>query len=553
MEIRKDPESTNGLIIESHSYTARMEGAALTSLRATGSGTEFLRVDEEAFPLELYYVHEDALGADKHQRIDVHPLSEWAARVVLIGADSDRELLVRLDPDTGDLCVTPSGQSARRGVASVRWNLAYAPEARLVLPCINGILVERDHAIPGDDRFAWPFRWNAQLAIAERDGQSMMVHSEDTDCQFKALNLRRNPGGASVLGYESEHVGPLWNNRNAGGVEWRINVYQGDWRAPAGRYRDWLRNTYQLERKRAHRPEWLSDIALNIMWAGPDQALLESLGRIFPPEKVLIHLASWRTSQYDVDYPTYIPTDEARAFVERANAMGYRMMPHYNYWGCYNDHPLFARVRDWQIRSAFVNEPQGWYWPPDTHDYTRMGYIHPGLALWRRSLIDAVRQANAELRAPAAFTDQTLCTWNTDNGLVENMNTVQGLRRLQEEFVAIQPDMVLAGEGCNEISFQRECFAQAHIHATTHPGGVITQDHVDMTVGLCAFLWEGHTRLMGYYHLHRNDDDMDFGIELYRRMGAMPTLGQDHFTWSPDANPLDDPRVARVLEMARQS
>ncbi|MHB1357906.1 MAG: DUF6259 domain-containing protein [Anaerolineae bacterium] len=536
----------NSLFVDAPRFTARWEGAALVSVISKQDGTEFCRPGA-SYPLELYYVHDDSLAADKHQQVEVRLISPMAARIILLGADSEHELLICLDPVTGDMRVTPSGQSARRGVASVRWNIAFTPEATLILPCVNGLRVDKDHTIPGNHRFAWPFTWNAQLAIAEHNGSSLMVHAEDTFCKFKALKLQREDG-ASSLGFESEQVGPLWDNRNAGGVEWRLNVYQGGWQTPATRYREWLSKTYSLADKRAGRPQWINQVSLNIMWSRTSLSMLDRLAQVHPPNEVLIHLASWRTSAYDVDYPDFYPTDEARAFMAKAQTMGYHVMPHFNYFSCYNQHPLFIKLRDWQIRSSMRNEPQGWYWPPDTHDYTRMGYIHPGLALWRRTLIDALRRTCANLQAPAAFIDQTLCTWNTDNGLVENMTTVEGLRFMQEEFIAIQPDMVLAGEGCNEISFQRECFAQAHIFNTPHVGG-LTPDHVAMSVPICSFLWQGHTQLLGYYHLHPGDEDMDLGIEVYRNLGVMPTLGPGHF--SGEGDPLADPRVVRVLEQAK--
>jgi hypothetical protein len=192
------------------------------------------------------------------------------------------------------------------------------------------------------------------------------------------------------------------------------------------------------------------------------------------------------------------------------------------------------------------NEPQGWYWPPDTHDYTRMGYIHPGLALWRRTLIDAVRQACRTLEAPGAFIDQTLCTWNSDNGLVENMTTVEGMRQVQDEFLAIEPGAVLAGEGLNEISFQQECFAQAHIH---DGWGELRPEHVPAAHPVCSFLWHGHTRLVGYYHLGPKDKDSDIGLEVYRRMGAIPSL------ICGDASLIgaDQPFVKKVLEWVEAS
>jgi len=533
------------LIVVSRRFTAEFDGASLTSVLARQSGIEFFRKDESVFPVELFYVHGETLKQDKHQRIEVKSLSDLAARIIITGDDSDRELFIRLDPETGDLCVMPGGRSARAGVLAVRWNMPFAGEAALVLPCVNGIFVERDREFPGNDRFPWPFRWNAQLVIAQRDACSLMIHSEDTAFKFKALNLARK-GGLTTLGFDSEQVGPVWDNRSAGGVEWCLNVYHGDWQNPARRYRDWMNRTYQLEAKRARRPEWVKDISFTFQWANADTKLLDALSQIYPAEKTLIHLSNWRTSKYDVDYPDYIPSAEARAFLEKANAMGFKVMPHFNYFACYLKHPLFQQVRDWQIRSVNRNEPQGWYWPPETHDYTRMAYIHPGLGLWRRALTDAVIESCRSLKAPAAFLDQTLCTWNTDNGLVDNMTTVEGMRQMQEEFAAIQPDLVLAGEGLNEISLQRECFAQAHIH---DGWGELRPHHVPAAHPICSFLWQGHTRLVGYYHLGPRDKDAEIGIEVYRRMGAIPTL----ICNDPALITKDQPIVRKVLEWADSS
>ena len=548
LSIRQENQS---LLVEAPRFTARFDGAALASVKDRATGAEFLHGAPGTFPLKLFYVQRDELGADKHQQVTLQPLSEIAARVIVTGADSDRELLVRLDPETGDLCVRPAGQSARRGVVAVRWVLEFGPQVRLVLPCVNGVTVETSRAFPRNDRFAWPFRWCAQLAIAERDGAALMIHSEDTALKFKALDLVREKE-STRLGFDSEQTGPVWDNRCAGGVEWRLNTYAGDWTAPAARYRDWLRKTYALEAKRAARPQWVNEISFAVQWVGTRPELLAALAKLHPPRQTLIHFSDWRTSKYDVDYPDYAPTDGAKAFMAQANALGFRVMPHFNFFACYNEHPLFRRVRDWQIRNLFKNEPEGWYWPPETHDYTRMGYIHPGLALWRRTLIDAVRRACAALAAPAAFLDQTLCTWNTDNGLVESMTTVEGLRALQEEFAAIQPEAVLAGEGMNEISFQRESFGQAHIH---DGWGDLAPHHVDAAHSICAFLWAGHTRLVGYYHLTPEakpggwgSGRMDLGIEVYRRMGAIPTLIPGDLACVT----LENPPVRKVIELARE-
>jgi len=273
MKIQVDDSS---IMVQSRKFKAEFEGATLTNFSSTSTGVEFCREDKSVFPLEFYFAQGDTLGEDKHQEIIVKPLSDIAVRVILMGNDSDRELLLRLDSETGDLCISPSGHCARQGVASIRWNIAFARESKLILPCVNGILVESDRKFPKNDRFPWPYRWNAQLVIAERNDCSMMIHSEDTAFKFKALNLSRNEG-LNVLGFESEQLGPIWDNRAAGGVEWRLNLYDGDWKTPADRYQQWMEKTYDLSAKRQNRPDWVDEIDFCVCWANSDVALLDAI------------------------------------------------------------------------------------------------------------------------------------------------------------------------------------------------------------------------------------------------------------------------------------
>lgn len=548
------------LHIESPTFLARMEGPTLVSFVHRGAGAEFCRADADRFPLQLCYADGAILDEDRGQQITVRPLSELAARVIVAGNDSDRELFVRLDPPTGDLCVTPGGQSARRGVLSIRWNLAFARDAALVLPCVNGMRVETGRAHPREHRFPWPFEWNAQLVIAERRGISMMLHSQDTAFKFKALDLRRGPDGAATLGFDSEQVGPVHDNRTAGGVEWRLNAYDGGWQVPARRFRDWMEAAYDLAARRAARPAWVDDIAFSFQWATANPALLDALAALHPPARTLIHLAfGWRHHPYDVQYPDYTPNAAARAFMQKAHVMGFKVMPHFNHWACHDRHPVFQRVRDWQIRSVGGNEPMGWYWPPDTHEMTRLAYIHPGLGLWRRALIDAILEVVEILDPPAIFLDQTLWTPNTDNGLAENRTTMEGMLQLHKELDAIRPGLVLAGEGLTEISAQYESFAQAHIFGGWD--GALAPEHVEAALPVSAFLWEKHTRLVGYYHLNPYDRDVDAGIEVYRRLGALPTytgIGISRYLWKnhdlPDTDrerlTRDEPAVSKLLAWA---
>jgi hypothetical protein len=529
--------------IRTPSVTVVFGGPAIASIRGP-EGVEFAHGDPPANAVDLYYFNGQAFGQDKHQTVSVRKLSSLAARIVVDGADTKRSLLVAADPDTGDVLVTPDGISRRRGVRSVGMKLAVHGETELILPVINGLRIRQGAEQPPGGRWPWPFEWNAQLLIARRGDACLMIHSEDTTQQFKALQFHRRPEHHELV-LETESPGPFWDNRTAGGVTWRINAYRGDWRVPAGRYRDWMHRTYDLAEKRGHRPPWADNITLAMSWANPNEAMLDALAAVHPPEETIIHLSNWRTDRYDLNYPEYTAREEVLRYMEKAAAMGFHVMPHFNYFAVYYRHPLFVEIADFQIRSPDRNEPQGWHWPPETHDYTRMGYIHPGLGLWRSTLIDAVLAACEQTGARMAFLDQTLCTWNTDNAIVQGRNTIGGMQLLQEDLSAVRPDLVLVGEGLTEISFQRQAFAQAHIYDGWRH---LVDWHPDLMVPICAFLWGEHCRLFGYYHLSPGQPTFELGIEVYERMGALPTL----ITNNPQDLREMSPGTRRVLEQARR-
>ncbi len=519
------------------------EGGAVTSIRGIAGGTEFLGGAPAPQALELFYFNDEAVGQDKHQTVAVTRLSPLAARVVIEGDNTRRALLLCVDPDSGDVLVSPDGLSFRRGVRSVGWKLAFHTEAELFLPVVNGLRVKTAQVRPSDGRFGYPFEWNAPLVIATRGGESMMIHTEDESDQFKALRLKRLKDHTE-LGIENESPGPWWDNRTAGGVTWRINAYRGGWKTPATRYRDWMRRTLRLEELARHRPAWVKDISLAFSWADPNEAMLDAIAAVHPPGQTLIHLANWRTEKYDVMYPDFTPREDVLKYLARARKLGFHVMPHFNYFAVYYKHPFFGRVADFQIRSADKNEPMGWHWPPDTNDYTRMGYIHPGLGLWRDTLTDAVMKVADQGSLDSVFLDQTLCTWNTENGLVQGRTTSGGMQLLLEQLNRVAPELVLAGEGLTQVSFQRQCFAQAHIYDGWKG---LEAWHPEVYVPLNAFLWGDHCRLFGYYQLTPGSPHFELGIRTYENMGAIPSL----ITNNPEHLKKPDALTRRVLDRAR--
>ena len=526
------------------SITVVFDGPALVSIRDLGTSTEFIHAAPPPNPLDVYFLNGETVGQDKHQKITVLQVSPLAARVTIVGEDSKRSLLITVDQDTGDVLVTPDGAAQRRGVRSVGLKVPVHGEAELILPVLNGLRVKTGNPQPVDNRFPWPVNWDAQLVIAQRDQASMMIHCEDRTEQYKALQLHRKNDHHELV-FETESPGPWWDNRTAGGITWRISTYRGGWKIPASRYRNWMERFYDLVAKTRQRPAWVNRVSLAVSWAGPNEAMLDALAAVRPPDETIIHLSQWRTDKYDVNYPEYTATEQATKYIIKANAMGFHVLPHFNYFSVYLKHPLFSELSDFQLRSPDKNQPQGWYWPPETHDYTRMAYIHPGLGLWRNTLVDIVLAACAKAQAPGAFLDQTLCTWNADNAMVQGRNTIGGMLLLEEQFNSVAPSLVLGGEGLNEMSMQRQCFAQAHIY----DGWTGLQSwHPNLYVPINAFLWRGHCQLFGYYHLTPETPTFESGVSVYERMGALPTI----ITGNTDHIRNMSPATRRIFDRAKR-
>jgi len=295
--------------------------------------------------------------------VSVHALSPTRADVRLHGWDADGVIAVSEDVESGDLIVEPSAYSSRPGVLSVRWPLpGVAKGTDLVAPFFQGVRLPLDDPLI-QRRWFWPQFWEAGLAIFQSSGGGFWVHCRDDRYRYKALNIE-----AGVPGFETEAYGPLDGSLGAGGLEWRIGVYAGEWKIPAAQYRDWLWKAYSLDEAEAARKPWTRDIRFAVSWFGGDAAILEAIAERMDPHKVLIHFSNWRTDAYDENYPTYTVSPTARDLVRDAVERGFHVMPYCNSVDMDPTNPAYALVRDFQYRDVQTRRLLGWGWDPDGGD-----------------------------------------------------------------------------------------------------------------------------------------------------------------------------------------
>ncbi len=551
------------VLVDTATLSAVLEKGMLVSLKRKDDGAEMIAgADPATRPaLELLYRGGATLPVDeaKFGSITARSLSNTRAEVIFHGWDGDGILAVTACPLCGDLILEPSTYSSRPGVRACRWNIrGIRSGLRLVAPFFQGVNLELDDPIIANTRWNWPYYWEAGLAIFQGADGGFWVHNRDTNYRYKALQVGL-PGEARAVGLESEAYGPIDDNLSAGGLSWRINVHRGDWQVPAAVYRDWYRAAYGAGKEAENRRDWVRDVSFAVCWCPTDTTVLDALAKKVDPGRTLIHLPNWRTDKYDENYPAYIADSAGAAFIARAKAMGFRIMPHFNAIDMDPSNPAYAYLRDFQYRDIETGTLEGWsYWQgrglgvPESHanrmnnrDKKVMVKVHPGLAMWRSILGGAILDAARENGLEAVFVDVTLHSRNLRNALVEGYTSTEGMRKIIDHVRTLGSGLVVGGEGRNEITALGTSFAQEHLfkaYGANIPG-------VERTGGcpLNHFLMGDICHTIGYSALSGATEAEVLRMRLHREHGTIPTVtirSAEEIT-----NP--NPAVREALEQAR--
>jgi len=527
----------NQVHVDTCTLKATFEAGVLVFLMRKVDGRTFIQSEVEGhLPLRLIYPGQGpvSLGGEPGDQIICLPVGDHHAEIRFSSWNGDGVLSISEDQETGDLIVEPSGYASRPGLRACRWMLTgIDKELELIAPFYQGIRLPLGDSLIRDSHWDWPHRWEAGMAILQGKDGGFWLHCQDNRYRYKALHVGTQDD-PQCLGLDTEAYGPLDNNLSAGGLAWHINVYDGHWQIPATQYRDWLCQAYSLDQ--AKRPDWLKNVRLAISWCPTDPAILDTLAGLISPEHILLHIPGWRCDSYDENYPTFVASEAGQEFVQKAQSMGFRAMPHCNSIDMDPTHPVYASVRDFQYRSLDSKRLQGWTWVegsvkpvPESNsarlrhqDKKTMIKVHPGLGMWRSILTENVRLPVESLSLDSVFLDVTLCTWNLHNCLVDGTTSTEGMKRLTAQVAALKENLVVGGEGRNEVTMQDQGVAQVHLF----PGSEEAMERL-LDNGLCPlneFMFGQWCRSFGYSNLGGRRREEHLRMKVHVALDAIPTL-----------------------------
>lgn len=508
------------------SFSATFAGGSLTDLQAA-DGTRYVMPPAESSSATLHCEQVAMRGEIETvtQRIDD---KQWAAMLSKPNLDPARpglETLVALDSASGDLLLKQQAVSAKEGLWGVGWWIADIPlDYAILVPGTSGVRLTRD--TPGPTwQYDYPMTWEAQFVIVEGPQRGFYVWAEDAQGRFKRLVVERRSTGWR-LGLITINDAPFDRLKTCESVTWRLNTYTGDWRVPAGRYRQWFTETCHPVPLSAQKPAWVKDTRACVIM-GLSREFLEQLPARFDPPQTLLYLYDWRAAGYDRNYPDYAELKpELMPFIERAHALGFRVMLHVNYFGVDPLHPLYKQFEPYQVRSPWgTHEKEWWVWPPEKPDI-RFAYINPACKAWRDTFTQAMVALCKQTSADALHLDQTLCIYNDHNGRIEGMSMLEGNLALHAQLRAALPEVALSGEGLNEVTCRYEAFAQRHVWGLDHSKGTYDRRWLAAAHPVSSYILRPNTIIYGYLGYAPIDEEQLYAAwnEAYRHWGVIPSL-----------------------------
>lgn len=406
------------------------------------------------------------------------------------------------------------------GIAGTSFSVIVPDELDLYLPVFSGAKYTKSSPEMKKE-FWYPVDWEAQFAIIQGKDKGYIIYADDDAQYFKRLHVSHEKG-KFILGFETDLQAPFKDKTSILTCKWNILEYSGNWLAGAKIYADYAGKKFNMAKLKELQPKWVDDIEFIITaHYFENTGALENLARVIDPKKTIVYLSSWRTDDYDKNYPNYVARDVIAENIKKIKAMGYRVMLHTNVFGVSYNNPLFERFGKYQLHEAFYNFPFEW----EAKEKGGFGYINIASKEWRDYYVSLMTDLCKKYDVDCLYMDQTQFIMNNGGGLADGLNNMQGSIELHKAMRAAMPDVALAGEGCNEISFRYQSFAQRHPASIDFMQNPMTSKDIEIASPVSSAVFSMNTRNVGHLSMPRlyEPEQLKKWLYVYENYGYIPT------------------------------
>ncbi len=516
----------NTVIADTDVYTAHFQDGTFTYLHNKLTGETYTlpledgRVVGTKYESGVAWLEEDwkIVRETDFEVVDIVRVSSVEVQIVSQDGENRLTNIIRIDLESGDLVVEQAAVSDKSGLAEVWWTLSNLDitDMEIIVPSDGGVSIKESTDFSGS--FPYPNTyWEAQLAIAHSSLGGFFLSSTDTLFKYKKLNYKRareweKHQHSYYLTLTSQNQAPFENHDSIKSVEWRLNVYRGNWRVPARQYREWMEESF--DQHITTPPDWVENINFVFQSSLNPDIPLRMIELGINPEETLLVVGNGFVHQ---DYPEYNIRPDFAKFLEVAHAHGFKVMMSTNARGVFVKELSFDFFKQYQLQNPWTGTYLGFGWdspnPIDGHIY-----VNPASAEFRRFFIDKMKTVHDAVPFDAIFLDVNHLVENDNNGLIDGLSAAQGAVMLQKELKEAIPNIVLAGELFHEANLL-ENFAQRKL-------GVGKWRHLDPHP-ISTFIFGSSVRIYG---LAEKIEDNDMGsidlfyesLNAYKMRGYLP-------------------------------
>ena len=452
----------NIVIAETDRYVIHFEYGSVTHLHNKLTAETYTSPSNEpestgvlTWAGEIDYGDESLLWLKTHD-FQVKQIDALTVRCQFSDKQTRGVIWLSIDPDTSDFIIQQQAVSKKASLASIAWQLRNlkGESFDVIVPSDGGFVI--NDANPRNlisFNYPSPF-WEAQLVIGQKRTGGFSVRSTDNSFRYKQLTYSRESDHVS-LSFTTENDAPFRDLTAIKSVQWRINAHRGNWQVPAGVYRDWMIETFNLREFIAERPSWVDDV--NFYFEGAHGNLeIPKLLKVYgiAPEQTIFASVVADGADPSGDYQIKPGMKE---FAKSVRDMGFPLVFVINARGVFPDEGTYGRFKKYQLIDPWSGKGHT-YGTPGVSGQEWHIYVNPASLEWQNHFVRQIKRIFEEIPFDGVFLDVSHLVPNDHNADMYNMRAPHGARRLRNLLLNELPGIVLFGEWNHEVFLNQGSF-----------------------------------------------------------------------------------------------
>lgn len=368
-------------------------------------------------------------------------------------ADETFVLTLQVDPEHGDLLVTPAAAAPRAGVYAAGLSLLpLAPEVTVEAPIFDGVQLDR-HQQPMLWQQMWGNYWDyGFVALNGQTRGAVGLWCQDAELKtHKALFYLVNDQGLS-LAVQAMNLPPFDKHKEAAPMTWRLQAFDKSWAQAAKRFRDWKQQNVKI----APRPEWVKNI--RFLYYGGARAgaeRIEHMQKYFDGQdldRTLAWFPDVRAAGFDRNHANNTPYDGFRAAMQEWKAKGMKNMTYLIPMIMWGPDPKTDRERAGVKFSKEAMNRQVFL--TDNTSVTKASQHNLGCPRWQRWFLDWVKEYIQDYGTTGIYHDQSYACYMDARGADApgGMTTTQGMADYFYKAATENPDSIHGTEHLTEVN-----------------------------------------------------------------------------------------------------